>query len=194
MIKSALKLGIEDVSEREILALLERHCAPLSGHHDVPVDPHADAAQVVTPLALPALLRARGVAEPAWLSKPMLRHLHHIPITLAHNSQTDGAPRKQSWEALLRAATSWGEAEDVVREAICKHLADLLAIGVDDVDAGKPVHAYGVDSLVAVELRNWFLRSIGADVPVLELLGNATIAGLAGEVVRKSAFVVGVEE
>jgi aryl carrier-like protein len=47
----------------------------------------------------------------------------------------------------------------------------------------------GVDSLVAVELRNWFVRSIGADVAVFEIMGNSTIISLACDVAQKSRFV-----
>ncbi|KAI1145696.1 hypothetical protein F4825DRAFT_457243 [Nemania diffusa] len=38
--------------------------------------------------------------------------------------------------------------------ALAGRLARSLGIKPEDVDVGKPLHAFGVDSLVAVELRN----------------------------------------
>jgi len=182
VMNTALKLGMEEITEAEILTLLEHHCIPGAA----PLQPLN--AQIVTPIILPAILKARDIAEPAWLSKPMLRHLHHVSVEVQLTS--DGAKPKQSWELLLRAATSYAEAEDIVREAVRKHLADLLAISIDDVDVRKPVHSYGVDSLVAVELQNWFLKSIGAKVSILELLGSSTIISLIQYIVRKSCFIL----
>lgn len=36
----------------------------------------------------------------------------------------------------------------------------------------------GIDSLVAVEIRSWFLREIDVDMPVLKILGGASLADL----------------
>ena len=41
-----------------------------------------------------------------------------------------------------------------------------------DVDTGKPLYAYGVDSLLAVELRNWFGKEIGAEVAIFDIMGG----------------------
>jgi len=181
VIAQALKQGLEDFSEQELLSLLEVYC-----DRDLPML-NASDARIVTPVGIPAVLEANGITEPSWMSKPVFKHLHQISIA----GQTASAEAKptRSWEALLREAKTVPDAESTVREAIQKQLAGLLAIGMDDVDTSKPVHSYGVDSLVAIELRNWFVRSIGADVAVFEILGNSTIANLARDVAGKSRFV-----
>lgn len=43
----------------------------------------------------------------------------------------------------------------------------------------------GVDSLVAVEMRSWFLKELGVDVPVMKILGGASIATLVEDVLHK---------
>lgn len=43
----------------------------------------------------------------------------------------------------------------------------------------------GVDSLVAVEVRSWFLKELAVDVPVMTILGGASIADLVGIVMQK---------
>ncbi|OBT45611.1 Type I Iterative Polyketide synthase (PKS) [Pseudogymnoascus sp. WSF 3629] len=59
----------------------------------------------------------------------------------------------------------------------------------DDINSDRPIAAYGVDSLVAVELRNWMLREMKADVPLFEILGNASLLVLSGRVALKSQLL-----
>ncbi|KAK7755336.1 hypothetical protein SLS62_002562 [Diatrype stigma] len=63
-----------------------------------------------------------------------------------------------------------------------RKLARALSIQPDDVDADQPPHAFGVDSLVAIELRNWVMKEFMADVPVFEITGGRSIAAI-GELV-----------
>ena len=77
----------------------------------------------------------------------------------------------------------------MICEALKTKLGRVLGIDRENVDATKPTHACGVDSLVAVELRNWFKKAMGADVAVFEILGNESIAVLAAGVAEKSEFV-----
>ena len=43
----------------------------------------------------------------------------------------------------------------------------------------------GTDSLVAVEIRSWFLDELMVDVPVLKILGGATVAGMVDLAIEK---------
>ena len=42
------------------------------------------------------------------------------------------------------------------------------------MDPSKAVSEYGMDSMIAAELRNWFVKSFGTDVTFLELLNPIT--------------------
>ncbi|VUC29503.1 unnamed protein product [Clonostachys rosea] len=46
----------------------------------------------------------------------------------------------------------------------------------NDIDVDRPPFTFGVDELVAVELMTWFLNEIGADVPVVQILGNSIVS------------------
>ena len=54
----------------------------------------------------------------------------------------------------------------------------------DALDLGLTLSAVGVDSLVAIELRNWWKQNIGTDVSVLELMDGGSIRHL-GELAAK---------
>jgi hypothetical protein len=48
-----------------------------------------------------------------------------------------------------------------------------------------PLVDMGVDSLVAVEVRSWFLKELAVDVPVMKILGGASVTDLVEVVVQK---------
>lgn len=48
----------------------------------------------------------------------------------------------------------------------------------EDVDVTVSLSALGVDSLVAIEIRNWWRQSLGLEISVLELLNAGSIAQL----------------
>ena len=54
----------------------------------------------------------------------------------------------------------------------------------EPLDLGLTLSAAGVDSLVAIELRNWWKQNLGADVSVLELMDGGSIQRL-GEMAAK---------
>ena len=55
-------------------------------------------------------------------------------------------------------------------ERILKKLAQLLYIATDDVDVTRPISKYGIDSMVAAELRNWLFATFAKDVPLAHML------------------------
>lgn len=48
------------------------------------------------------------------------------------------------------------------------------------VDSQVPLLDLGVDSLVAVEVRSWFMKELQVDMPVLKVLGGASVSDLVG--------------
>ena len=159
-------------------ALLERYCDP-----SLRVLP-ADECQVVCGIRSPKALRALGFKEPGWMSLPMFRAVH----LLDQSSESSTATVQESFQDALQAATSLQEAADLVVDALITKLAALLGIAATDLDPSRPIHLYGVDSLVAVELRNWFANNIRADVAVLHILGNTSTEALGLIAVEKSHY------
>lgn len=57
-------------------------------------------------------------------------------------------------------------------------LFSFLMRPVEELDVGQPLSAVGIDSLVAIELRNWSRQRLGVELSVLEILGAASIEKL----------------
>lgn len=51
-------------------------------------------------------------------------------------------------------------------------------IKTEVIDLDQPIHAFGIDSLVAVEIPNWLKEVVDADIAVFNILGNASIEAI----------------
>lgn len=50
---------------------------------------------------------------------------------------------------------------------------------MDSIDIRAPLIDLGVDSLIALDIRSWFIKSLGVEVPLLEILSGSTVSGIA---------------
>lgn len=87
---------------------------------------------------------------------------------------------------LLSNSDSVEESGKIISKSLIKRLSTILSMPIDDIDAFKPMHVAGVDSLVAVEVRTWFSKGLGVDVTVFEILGNESISEMSLKVAGKS--------
>ncbi|KAI1361343.1 putative polyketide synthase [Xylaria arbuscula] len=55
----------------------------------------------------------------------------------------------------------------------------------EPLESGKPLSAYGLDSLAAVEFRNWSRAQLGAELTTLEITGAPTLTNLAEKIVAR---------
>ncbi|KAF3806818.1 Prosolanapyrone synthase [Colletotrichum gloeosporioides] len=100
------------------------------------------------------------------------------------SDQLEGSPGEASLSttALLRAELAAAVAEGaagrpsavaLAQGAIVKAVAEMLFVDAESIDPAKSVADLGVDSLIAAELRNWFLQALGANISMLDLLDPA---------------------
>ena len=89
----------------------------------------------------------------------------------------------------IAAAISLDEAVDVVLAEITRKLMDIFMIPESEIVASKPLSAYGVDSLVAVELRNMLALRARAEVSIFDIMQSASITALATTVASKSSHI-----
>lgn len=86
----------------------------------------------------------------------------------------------------FRGAKSAAEAAQVAAQGIVQKLSEVLTVSPDDLDVNRNITSYGLDSLTAIELRNWIAKELRANLQILELLSSGTIADLAGLIVQKT--------
>ena len=172
--------GILPISDTELLALLDYHCDPNLGI----LSP--STCQVVTGLEVPASMLAQGLEPAYWMSKIQFRGLHQMNSDNSAKTPIINSEDKVDTAALLAASESIDKAASIVSDSLAKKLSSTLSMPLENIDPTRPMHSFGVDSLVAIELRNWFAKEIGAEVSVFEILGNESIADLSVEAVGRS--------
>ncbi|KAG6049140.1 Type I Iterative PKS [Claviceps sp. LM77 group G4] len=89
----------------------------------------------------------------------------------------------------LKCVKSLNEAIEMVASDIGGKLASILMMAPEDMEAQKDsmsITAFGLDSLNAIELRNWIGKELQAHLQVLELLTSGRLKDLAALVLNKS--------
>ncbi|KXX76480.1 Lovastatin diketide synthase LovF [Madurella mycetomatis] len=118
-------------------------------------------------------------------------------LRLAESSTSSAASSTQTTSqdptSLLVRTISSGrkigqEGKDKVAEALAARLATIFNVPVESVDVGVAVAAHGVDSLVAIELRNWLASAAKAKLSIFDILQSASLRGLAELVIGRSAL------
>jgi hypothetical protein len=78
----------------------------------------------------------------------------------------------------------------LILEALVKKIADMFGMDKDAITVSSPVASYGVDSLIAVGLRNWIVSSAGAETTsIFDVLQSPSLHALAEKVAEKSLYL-----
>lgn len=181
-LQSMRNAGCSELREDQLHAMLDELCDA-----SLPL-PTLLQSQICLGHELPEVLKARGIDEPWWVRDPIFKHLYNIRTT-SSEGQAHKGDVSLNHVAMLKNATSTEAAEAIVIQATREKIAKVLSVKVEDVEAAVPLTAYGVDSLVAVELRTWFFKELGAEVAVFDIMSDSTIEALSVKVVAKSALV-----
>ncbi|KAI4602940.1 polyketide synthase [Pestalotiopsis sp. 9143b] len=169
--------GLGQIEEQELLALLDIICDPAIDKTLTRAD------QIVMGLGTPVDFLTQSLEVPEIMERPLFAHFSQT--TSSEQTDSDNAAGDNLTRMFRQAATAEERAK-IAAQSLAGKLARALAIEAPDVDVGKPLHAFGVDSLVAVELRNWIAKEFSADVPVFEIMGGRTVEGI-GELIEKSS-------
>ncbi|KAG8164291.1 hypothetical protein KVR01_006209 [Diaporthe batatas] len=86
---------------------------------------------------------------------------------------------------LIGSADSAQVVLDLLVEHLCANLQTTLQLPQGGVAADSHIIELGVDSLMAVEIRNWFYKKVGSDVPVMRILQPQSISELCLDVANK---------
>ncbi|KAI1464031.1 putative polyketide synthase [Daldinia caldariorum] len=167
------------IDEAEVLALLEHFC-------DKSLPPDPTRSQVVLGLDLPQNIKGRGLEPSRWTYEPMFANLHQMtsrtPISNDVDTAVDKGPKLAEQVA---ASRSLNEAAGILANGLALRLGTVFSLPSESFDLNQPLHNYGVDSLIAVELKNWFLQTLKVDLAIFEILGGATAMTLGRAAAEK---------
>ncbi|KAL4967685.1 type I polyketide synthase [Aspergillus stella-maris] len=201
LLASLRRLGhLMELQTGDLLALLEHIC---NADPDL-ASPGLDDAQVIVGLELPSTVSSRGLDLHHSIKRPLFNHLFQMTASPRSSSTgiatdpdsdpagTNNALRTKaisiSKAAALNAAHTDEEATNLVLNWARAKISHSLGMPVADIDPDKPIHKIGIDSLVGVDLRNWFASELGAPVTVFDLMGSESLRDIVGGVVAGTRF------
>ncbi|KAL4935935.1 hypothetical protein BDV06DRAFT_233836 [Aspergillus oleicola] len=191
MLESLQRMGyFMEVTEKDLFALLDYYCRRgLPGSLDADPD-SLSKAQIVVGIETPAGMGLKGLEPPHWMQRPFFSHFQLLDQSSpdSHHARSNAGTGEDIGTILQRSSSAKIAAQHISHWFIAK-LSQITGIPSETIDPAKPVHAAnGINSLVAVELRNWFEKKIGADVAVFEILGAMSIAELSDFAAGRTKF------
>ncbi|GJD22780.1 hypothetical protein RIVM261_077360 [Rivularia sp. IAM M-261] len=111
---------------------------------------------------------------------PFFTHFREIYSKSSLTQSTLKAKPHQLFERL--EVVSPMEREKLLTNYLQGEVIQVLGISASQIDVQQPLNTMGVDSLMAVELRNRLKTDLGVDVPVVKFIEDICVASLATEV------------
>ncbi|KAI1342766.1 hypothetical protein F5Y15DRAFT_428725 [Xylariaceae sp. FL0016] len=172
--KYAADMG--QIEDTELMAVLDIYCDPSSTAASENL-----TSQVLIGVVTPADVLAAGQEPPKTMMTPLFSGFSH------HSGPVLGNGNKEaSLASLFRQATDPSQRAEIVVRGLTLKLSRSLSISPDEIEISKPLSEYGVDSLMAVELRNWMRQDFQAAVAVFDIMGGTPIGRIGELVVEKS--------
>ncbi|KAK6208644.1 polyketide synthase [Colletotrichum tabaci] len=174
------------------------HLMKLAIRRDMNLEPathgHGPDHQLILGIATGASAVVAGIPTPFYLeddakfaimSKMDLNRLSgHLK-----GAADDAADVQASIQTLLSEVANLEGASEVITQALVLRVAKMQQVDPQEVDPGRFLHTYGVDSLVAIEIVNWALKELKSKINVFDVMAGIPITALAENIARKSELI-----
>jgi NADPH:quinone reductase-like Zn-dependent oxidoreductase/NADP-dependent 3-hydroxy acid dehydrogenase YdfG len=151
-------------------------------------------AQICLGLGNADMMLTHGLPNPPWYTDPRFKPL--TVRSLPANAEDADKSHVADTASLATRLADAGKREDldaatsIAAEALVAKIAEILRMPTSEIDVDRPLYMYGVDSLVALEVRNWITREMKANMPLLDILAAVPIKDFAAQIARKSKLFV----
>ncbi|KAL4903835.1 hypothetical protein BDW74DRAFT_179426 [Aspergillus multicolor] len=144
--------------------------------------------QLITGIAYPAPVTSSAVYQDARFAALRQNTANRNSTSDTANSVNSGTQdtKVQALLALVRAKADTTAQTAAMIDAANGHLMRSLALS-EPMEAAKPLVLYGLDSLAAVEFRNWARKELNVVVGTLDVVGAKTLSALCEMIVGKLA-------
>jgi aryl carrier-like protein len=186
VVKRIAKVGLSSARMDTVMDLVEAAIRD-------PLRPSPGTSQVIVGLTTYDALPTDSVTK----SDRRFGTLRLASVRAGAQAADDASNAKDSLSELKRAAAdgsiSKAEAAVLVVDAVAGKVGGIFTVAPEDIDPSRTLSSYGVDSLVAVELRNWLAASLKAKVSIFDILQSPSIAEFGDMLTGKSELLTGLE-
>ena len=113
----------------------------------------------------------------------------HIPYAKQEEVDSATGTANLPIDKAIKAAKSTAQVQDLVAEAIVGKISSLVAMDQDDISLDAPVSNFGLDSLIAIEFKNWIGRALMAPMQTSEILDAPDLVALASLITQRSTLL-----
>ncbi|KAE8333350.1 fatty acid synthase S-acetyltransferase [Aspergillus sergii] len=155
----------QTIQEREVIESVKLAC---SGQHDVIIGLGPSFA---TPLArLPGFFQR----------DKRMRFFHNAQEAPRAQGDVDNGFRTFLAEASREPSIlGHNETYALLRDELGRKIVSFLFRADEEIDTAKSLVDMGIDSLVVIEIRNWWCQTLGLEISVMEFMNAGNIDGLA---------------
>jgi hybrid polyketide synthase/nonribosomal peptide synthetase ACE1 len=157
------------IPEHEFLQVLGQ--AVQSGSPDDSGSPDGGRPEMIIGMISPVKPNGENLKF-KWHSNPRYASVLQAGAPVPSNSHSNIAARVNTKEELAKTSNA-AEASVVLQKCFSKQLE--LILQADSVDPDLPLAQLGLDSLIAVEIRTWFLKEAEVNLPVLKILSGVSV-------------------
>jgi hypothetical protein len=100
----------------------------------------------------------------------------------------DGPKDIQAFFLLLGSKADPATVLAAAVEVVNKHFTKSLRLA-EPMDPARPISIYGLDSLAAVEFRNWVRKVLGPELTTLEIVNASSLVSLCEKIISKISVV-----
>ena len=118
---------------------------------------------------------------------PKFRILRRLGSKRSINSDDESAKSKLMDD--LKQCTTMPAVIKTIEENLVLKLSKSMLCNPEDINTNKPLHSFGVDSLVAVEVRNWIFKELKSEVTVFDIMDPQPLTALCGKIAERSKLI-----
>ncbi|KAI1375298.1 amino acid adenylation domain-containing protein [Hypoxylon crocopeplum] len=115
--------------------------------------------------------------KPIWAGHPIMSH--YVQQRRTGKMAEDRAKGNASLNTLLAMASTKDDVVSIINDALMLKLCALYQLDPEELSRADFKNLrwseLGTDSLLAVEIRSWFMKTLQVNIPVLKILGGGTI-------------------
>ncbi|KAI1632403.1 hypothetical protein F4809DRAFT_656376 [Biscogniauxia mediterranea] len=169
-------VGYVNISEWEFYQFFSE--AIMAGHPNSGMNPEITAG-------LQRLNMEHNPNPPIWAHTPRFGWLQMVKPS--GESSSEGPVDGSSIRGRLAELSDENDIHQLLLDGLLSTLYARLNMNPDDrgITADTAIVELGVDSLLAVDMRSWFTKELDLDMPVLKILGGATVNELVEDAMKR---------
>lgn len=164
------RIGYDAVNEQELFAQIE---AAVSADVNTLVDVQGlDAHQIITGVNL-------RKPDYFWTSEPRFRNLYQ---NRDFSGSGSGAQKQKKLMVQLNEARDEADRVEILKQGFLEKIADVLSVEKSTLQPNRGLSDYGLDSIVAIEIRQWIFQSVAVEIAMFDVLNSASIQALVEKI------------